>query len=51
MLNLIPIAGEKLMLATWAVLFCVFAFRKAVQPIPPDIGDKSVFTYLHERRV
>ena len=50
MLNLIPVAGEKLMLATWAVLFCVFAFRKAVQPIPPDIGDKSVFTYLHERR-
>lgn len=38
--------SEKIMLALWSVLFIVFALRKAWQPIPPDIGDKSVFTYL-----
>lgn len=40
---------EQIMLASWATLFCIFAIRKVIQPIPPDIGDKSVFTYLHER--
>ncbi len=49
MLNLIPTFGEKVMLAIWTTLFCIFALRKALQPIPPDIGDKSVFTYLHAR--
>jgi uncharacterized integral membrane protein len=33
-------------LGIWAGLFLVFAVRKLVQPIPPDIGDKSVFEYL-----
>ncbi len=33
-------------LVVWAGLFLVFAIRKAIQPIPPDIGDKSVFAYL-----
>ncbi|MGB6017805.1 MAG: DUF2301 domain-containing membrane protein [Nodosilinea sp.] len=28
----------------------MFALRKAVQPIVPDIGDKSVFTYLKQQR-
>lgn len=37
---------EQGLLAGWAVLFGIFALRKAVQPIPPDIGDKSVFEYL-----
>ncbi|NJP11544.1 MAG: DUF2301 domain-containing membrane protein [Leptolyngbyaceae cyanobacterium RU_5_1] len=41
---------EQILLATWAVLFMIFALRKAIQAIPPDIGDKSVFTYLHESR-
>jgi uncharacterized integral membrane protein len=41
-----PIAWEQTMLVGWAVLFGVFALRKALQPIPPDIGDKSVFDYL-----
>ena len=40
---------EKGLLATWAILFCVFVVRKVVQPIPPDIGDKSVFAYLKQK--
>ena len=41
---------EKVMLGIWAILFVVFALRKAVQAIPPDIGDKSVFDYLKQQR-
>ncbi|MGF1480478.1 MAG: DUF2301 domain-containing membrane protein [Cyanophyceae cyanobacterium] len=41
---------EQLLLAAWALLFVVFAARKVVQPIPPDIGDKSVFAYLKQKR-
>jgi uncharacterized integral membrane protein len=37
---------EAFMLAAWAGLFFVFALRKAIQAIPPDIGDKTVFEYL-----
>jgi len=49
LLGVIPVEWEQIMLASWAVLFFVFAIRKAVQPIPPDIGDKSVFTYLKQQ--
>ena len=42
--------AESLLLATWAVLFMVFALRKAFQAIPDDIGDKSVFVYLKQQR-
>jgi len=38
------------LLGLWTVLFLVFAVRKAIQPIPPDIGDKSVFAYLKQQR-
>lgn len=41
---------EKSLLAVWAVLFLVFAARKVMQPIPPDIGDKSVFAYLKHHK-
>jgi uncharacterized integral membrane protein len=41
---------EKILLALWAGLFLIFVARKVVQPIPPDIGDKSVFTYLEQQR-
>jgi uncharacterized integral membrane protein len=44
--GVMPIYGERALLALWAVLFLVFAGRKVVQEIPPDIGDKSVFDYL-----
>lgn len=48
--GVLPVQWEQAMLASWAVLFVVFAFRKVVQAIPPDIGDKSVFAYLKEQR-
>jgi uncharacterized integral membrane protein len=50
LLKILPIQWERVLLGTWAILFLVFAVRKAVQAIPPDIGDKSVFEYLKARR-
>ncbi|HAG84303.1 MAG TPA: hypothetical protein DCL61_24900 [Cyanobacteria bacterium UBA12227] len=44
--GVLPIVGEEVLLGIWAILFMVFAVRKVIQPIPPDIGDKSVFAYL-----
>uniref|UniRef100_UPI00286DF6E8 DUF2301 domain-containing membrane protein n=1 Tax=Chamaesiphon sp. VAR_69_metabat_338 TaxID=2964704 RepID=UPI00286DF6E8 len=44
--QLLPKAAEPILLAVWAGLFLVFAIRKVIQQIPPDIGDKSVFEYL-----
>ena len=46
LLGWLPVGGERALLGIWAILFVVFAFRKAIQAIPPDIGDKSVFAYL-----
>jgi uncharacterized integral membrane protein len=40
--------AEQLLLVVNVVLFGVFAIRKCLQPIPPDIGDKSVFLHLHQ---
>lgn len=51
MAGVLSINAERGMLAAWAVLFVVFAVRKAIQPIPPDIGDKSVFEYLEKERL
>ncbi len=48
--GVLPMYWEQLLLGLWAVFFVVFALRKVVQPIPPDIGDKSVFAYLKEQR-
>jgi uncharacterized integral membrane protein len=48
--KLLPQAAETILLAVWASLFLVFAVRKVIQPIPPDIGDKSVFEYLATQR-
>ncbi|MGF1569646.1 MAG: DUF2301 domain-containing membrane protein [Nodosilinea sp.] len=44
----LPPTAKPVLLGLWAVLFGVFALRKAMQPIVPDIGDKSVFEYLKE---
>ncbi|MEM0979566.1 MAG: DUF2301 domain-containing membrane protein [Cyanobacteria bacterium P01_H01_bin.58] len=44
--NFLPELAKTILLALWAVNFLVFALRKVIQPIPPDIGDKSVFEYL-----
>ncbi len=46
----LPVQTEQVLLGMWAILFLVFALRKVVQAIPPDIGDKSVFVYLKEQR-
>ncbi len=50
MAGLLSADTEQGMLAIWAGLFAIFALRKAIQPIPPDIGDKSVFEYLEKQR-
>ncbi|MDZ8224802.1 DUF2301 domain-containing membrane protein [Nostoc sp. ChiVER01] len=51
LVGVLPTQGESVLLGIWATLFLVFALRKTVQAIPPDIGDKSVFTYLKEQRL
>jgi uncharacterized integral membrane protein len=42
----LPLALEKGLLSVWAITFAWFAVDKLTQPIPPDIGDKTVFEYL-----
>jgi uncharacterized integral membrane protein len=42
----LPLVAEQTLLIVWAVLFAIFAVRKLLQEIDPDIGDKSVFAYL-----
>lgn len=51
LLGILPVQGERVLLGIWAILFVVFAIRKAIQPIPPDIGDKSVFAYLKQQQL
>lgn len=50
MIGALPLHLGRDLLIVWAALFSVFALRKLVQPIPPDIGDKSVFEYLKQQR-
>jgi uncharacterized integral membrane protein len=50
LVGILPTQWEQVLLAAWAILFLVFAVRKAIQAIPADIGDKSVFAYLHQKR-
>lgn len=47
--GILSVPLEQVLLGLWAALFVVFALRKAIQPIPPDIGDKSVFVYLKQQ--
>jgi len=51
LLGWLPPVWEQTLLGAWAVLLSIFALRKTVQPIPADIGDKSVFAYLKEQRL
>lgn len=44
-----PLAVEQFLLTAWSFLFIIFAVRKLIQPITPDIGDKSVFEYLEKQ--
>jgi uncharacterized integral membrane protein len=48
--SFLPQNVKLISLIVWAGLFLVFAIRKAIQPIPPDIGDKSVFEYLEAQK-
>jgi uncharacterized integral membrane protein len=48
--GILPANIAIILLAAWAGLFLVFAIRKVIQPIPPDIGDKSVFEYLETQK-
>jgi uncharacterized integral membrane protein len=50
LVGILPVSVEQMLLSIWTGLFIIFAFRKVIQPIPPDIGDKSVFTYLKQQR-
>ncbi len=47
--NFLSVEMKEFLLVILAALFIVFAMGKAVQPIPPDIGDKSIFEYLHQQ--
>lgn len=49
MLGIIPVAMEQVLLGIWSLGFSVFAIRKMIQEIDPDIGDKSVFAYLKQQ--
>jgi uncharacterized integral membrane protein len=48
--GLLPIGVEQALLVIWAGLFSIFAARKVIQAIPPDIGDKSVFEHLQQAK-
>jgi len=50
LISQLPVQAEQILLEVWAALFLVFAVRKVLQAIPPDIGDKSVFDYLKAQR-
>ncbi|MEM9276209.1 MAG: DUF2301 domain-containing membrane protein [Cyanobacteria bacterium P01_F01_bin.143] len=50
MAGLLPPDIEQVCLAIWTIGFTIFAGRKMVQEIDPDIGDKSVFAYLKEQK-
>ncbi|MBL1210070.1 DUF2301 domain-containing membrane protein [Geminocystis sp. GBBB08] len=45
-INIFSVKLGIFLLTTWGILFLVFLMNKAIQEIPPDIGDKSVFEYL-----
>lgn len=50
MSGLLSFGIEQVMLAVWTIGFTVFAGRKMVQELDPDIGDKSVFEYLKQQK-
>lgn len=49
--GLFSLSTERSLLIVWTILFLIFIVRKVIQPLAPDIGDKSVFTYLEQRRL
>ena len=49
MVGLWSVSAQKILIFFWAIQFLIFAGRKLFQAIPDDIGDKSVFDYLHKQ--
>ena len=47
--GIVPVEMEQTLLGIWSIGFSVFAVRKMIQAIDPDIGDKSVFEYLEQQ--
>ena len=47
--GIVPVEMEQTLLGIWSIGFSVFAVRKMIQAIDPDIGDKSVFKYLEQQ--
>ena len=50
MIGIIPVELEQTFLGIWSLGFSIFAIRKMIQAIDPDIGDKSVFEYLKQQQ-
>ncbi|NES94313.1 MAG: DUF2301 domain-containing membrane protein [Desertifilum sp. SIO1I2] len=50
LIGFLTVEAEQFLLAMWAIFYFIFALRKLIQPIPPDIGDKSVFDYLKTQK-
>lgn len=50
MSGLMSVDLKEILLAVWTIGFTIFAGRKMVQAIDPDIGDKSVFEYLKQQK-
>lgn len=50
MVGILSVDVEQVLFALWTILFTIFASRKLVQPLDPDIGDKSVFDYLKQQK-
>ena len=48
--GLVPVNIKEILLAVWTIGFTIFAGRKMIQAIDPDIGDKSVFEYLKQQK-
>jgi len=49
--DLFSLSMERGLLIVWTILSLIFIVRKVVQPIAPDIGDKSIFAYLEQKRL
>jgi uncharacterized integral membrane protein len=49
-IGIFPLQLEQILLTIWGILFLVFLMGKSIQEIPPDIGDKSVFEYLKNKK-
>jgi uncharacterized integral membrane protein len=42
---------ERGLLIIWTILSLIFIVRKVLQPLAPDIGDKSIFVHLEQQRL